>query len=210
MQPLPGSPRLQAREPRIITRVAGFGEAFCLPCFRRRKRPLSGRENSLLFECNGPLAQPAGDCLNCCETGGGGAAACLERRARSADCTLAAEAAAVAATAAAQDQDPDQITSAAATAATTSAVVMFKTPPLPPPQQQHRIRIRKIILHPLPPFPHPHPQSQPQFVAATSLIISSSIIKFNYTASYEALLARFPCFVKILENFSWYGPCYIV
>ncbi len=128
MQPLPGSPRLQAREPRIITRVAGFGEAFCLPCFRRRKRPLSGRENSLLFECNGPLAQPAGDCLNCCETGGGGAAACLERRARSVDCTLAAEAAAVAATAAAQDQDPDQIKSAAATAAaTTSAVVMFKT-----------------------------------------------------------------------------------
>ena len=100
MQPLPGSPRLQAREPRIITRVAGFGEAFCLPCFRRRKRPLSGRENSLLFEC----------------------------RARSADCTLAAEAAAVAAAAAAQDQDPDQIKSAAATAAaTTSAVVMFKT-----------------------------------------------------------------------------------
>ena len=128
MQPLPGSPRLQAREPRIITRVAGFGEAFCLPCFRRRKMPLSGRENSLLFECNGPLAQPADDCLNCCETGDGGAAACLERRARSVDCTLAAEAAAVAATAAAQDQDPDQIKSAAATAAaTTSAVVMFKT-----------------------------------------------------------------------------------
>ena len=101
-----------------------WGGAFCLPCFRRRKRPLSGRENSLLFECNGPLAH----CLNCCETGGGGAAACLERRARSADCTLAAEAAAVAAAAAAQDQDPDQIKSAAATAAaTTSAVVMFKT-----------------------------------------------------------------------------------
>ena len=52
MQPLPGSPRLQAREPRIITRVAGFGEAICLPCFRRRKRPLSGRENSLLYVQN--------------------------------------------------------------------------------------------------------------------------------------------------------------
>lgn len=123
MQPLPGSPRLQAREPRIITRVAGFGEAFCLPCFRRRKRPLSGRENSLLFECNGPLAQPAGDCLNCCETGGGGAAACLERRARSADCTLAAEAAAVAATAAAQDQDQEDHIAPASSVSTPASTI---------------------------------------------------------------------------------------
>lgn len=123
MQPLPGSPRLQAREPRIITRVAGFGEAFCLPCFRRRKRPLSGRENSLLFECNGPLAQPAGDCLNCCETGDGGAAACLERRARSADCTLAAEAAAVAATAAAQDQDQEDHIAPASSVSTPASTI---------------------------------------------------------------------------------------
>ena len=123
MQPLPGSPRLQAREPRIITRVACFGEAFCLPCFRRRKRPLSGRENSLLFECNGPLAQPAGDCLNCCETGGGGAAACLERRARSADCTLAAEAAAVAATAAAQDQDQEDHIAPASSVSTPASTI---------------------------------------------------------------------------------------
>jgi len=37
MQPLPGSPRLQAREPRIITRFAGFGEA-------RFASPVSGGE----------------------------------------------------------------------------------------------------------------------------------------------------------------------
>ena len=47
-----------------------------------------------------------------------------------------------------------------------------KQPPHPfPPPQQHKIRMSQIILHPFPPLWHPHPQSQPQLVAATSLIL---------------------------------------
>ena len=56
--------------------------------------------------------------------------------------------------------------------------------PLPPPQK-HRRRMIQIILpppHPLPPVVQP--QSQPQFVAATSLI-SVPPYMFHYNVSYD-------------------------
>lgn len=68
-----------------------------------------------------------------------------------------------------------------------------KHPKLFPPQQQSR-RIKKIMLHPLLP---PDVHSQPQFVAAKSLILCSSK-DFVYTPSYEFLLAT------VSKNFKFF------
>lgn len=68
--------------------------------------------------------------------------------------------------------------------------------PLFPPPQQHRIRISQMILHPLPPVLQLQLQlqSQPQFVAAKSLIpVPPKII---YNSSYEGLHVIVSVFLK--------------
>ncbi len=63
-----------------------------------------------------------------------------------------------------------------------------KQPPHPlPPPQQHKIRMSQIILHPFPPLWHPHPQSQPQLVAATSLMLIPPELSLHFQYMHHGM-----------------------
>jgi len=62
-----------------------------------------------------------------------------------------------------------------------------KNPPLPFPQQHRRSRIQMMLEHPFE-LSHPHPQ----FVAAKSLILKSSV-DLIYSSYYVESMSVFPC-----------------
>ena len=100
---------------------------------------------------------------------------------------LAAEARIAVTTTAQKDQNPDESHPKPIPQELPQELPPHPHPKLKPPlpQQHRRIRIKKMLLEPLPPVVHSHPQ--PQFVAAKSLMFVPPDIFFTVYHMYFCL-----------------------